>query len=536
MKAVGIAALFGIAAVASAAVDASAPAPATSAAPPASATAAAPAASGSARPADVLTMAKAKLDADATRTIGTCDPNAPKDKARFTLAHMNDLQARYSERIAGKSRYAYAAGYLKLLKTAQPTLVLDAGDDYEKGSLAELRSNGETTRQMVQAMPFDVRTIGNHDFGYGETVVLRDVRLSGTPVLGANLRHPNMTPAKQPFRPYARFDIGCIKVGVIGLVTQNYGADDQPNGTPFDDVIIQDRSYATILDREAKAHRSEVDVLIALTHLGYGDDLALARKVGGNVDFIVGGHSEDTLKEPGTVLHPPAKTKTWILQAGHFAEKIGHGEVVVNLKEPRSVAFEKYRMVDVDEKLPSTPLESVDALAKKLEDAVVPELHKPIGKSTNGVTRGAQMADLVFKAAKETWNLDALIIGKDLFWAGVPKGDVTLQKLYDTVLVQKQPTGTNGFSSIWVQEIAGDELATLFRSFQPQGKYQWSGLQKFDPTKKYKVGFDKRSATFPKALFGLASKAVHATFQAELIDVLEPWARNQTAKRLTIDL
>ena len=131
------------------------------------------------------------------------------------------------------------------------------------------RSNGEATRQMVQALPFDIRTIGNHDFGYGETTVLRDVRLSGTPVLAANLRHPGMSAAKQPFRPYARFDVGCVKVGVIGLVTQNYGADDQPNATPFDDVIIQERNYVATLEREAKAHRSEVDVLIALTHLGY---------------------------------------------------------------------------------------------------------------------------------------------------------------------------------------------------------------------------------------------------------------------------
>lgn len=517
--------LVGFAAVASAAVDAGAPpAPASTI----------PASSGSARAPDVLTMTKAKVDPDAPRAVGTCDANAPKDKVRFGLAHMNDMQARYSERVAGKSRYAWAAGYLKLLKTAQPTLVLDAGDDYERGSFVEYRSNGETTRQMVQALPFDVRTIGDHDFGYGETVVLRDVRLSNMPVLGANLRHLGQSAAKPPFRPYARFDVGCAKVGVIGLVTQNSGADGQPTAT-YDDVIVQERNYAAVLDREAKAHRAEVDVLIALTHLGYADDLALARKVG-SVDFIVGGHTDEALKEPGTVVHSPSKSKTWILHAGHFAEKIGFGEVVVSLKEPRSVAFEKYRIVDVDDKLPSEPEKSVDDLVKKLEDAVEPDLSKPIGKSTSGVTRGAQMGELVFRAVKEIWSLDALVVGKDMFAAGLPKGDVTLQKLYDAVPVEKKPAGTNGKSSIWVQELAGDELTTLFRSFQPQGKYQWSGLQKFDRTKKYKVGFDKRAATSPKSLFGLASKAIHAEFKGEMIDALEPWARSRTAKGQTLDL
>jgi hypothetical protein len=127
-------------------------------------------------------------------------------------------------------------------------------------------------------------------------------------------------------------------------------------------------------------------------------------------------------------------------------------------------------------------------------------------------------------------------VGKDLFWAGVPKGEVTLQKLYETVLVQKQPTGTNGISSIWVQEMPGDDAAALFRSFQPAGKYQWSGLARFEPTKKYKIGFDKRAATYPKALFGMASKSVHAAFLGEMIDALEPWARARTAKGQTIDL
>ena len=456
-----------------------------------------------------------------------------KGSARFGLAHVNDMQARYSERIAGKSRYAYVAGYLKLLKTAQPTLVLDAGDDYEKGSLAELRSNGETTRQVVQAMPFDVRVIGNHDFAYGENAVLRDVRLSQHPVLAANIKHSGFTAAKQPFRSYARFDVGCVKVGVIGLVTQNFGADDQPTTAPYDDVFQQDPHYSSILDREAKAHRSEVDVLIALTHLGYADDLKLAQKAGKNIDFIVGGHTEDTLKDPGVITHPPESTKTYIVQAGHFGEKLGHGDVVVDLKTHK-VSFEKYQLVPIDEKTPG-PLQAIDDLVTRLEAAIDPDSQKPIGKTASAVKQGHPMVDVMFRAAKETWNVDALVIGKDQFWAGLPKGDVTLQHLYDTVLVQKEPTGTNGFSSIWIQDIDGDDLTALFRTFQPRGVYEWAGLTRFDPNKKYKVGFDKRAAVHPLKLFGSAAKAVHAAFAGEMIDALEPFVRNRTAKNLTID-
>ena len=129
-------AIIGLAAIGSAApaLDGGTP-PASSGKAP---TTAAPASS-AARVPDQLTMSRSKLD-DSIIRIGTCDPAQAKATVRFGLAHINDLQARYSDRIGGKSRYAFLAGYLKLLKTAQATIVLDAGDDYEKGSIAELRS------------------------------------------------------------------------------------------------------------------------------------------------------------------------------------------------------------------------------------------------------------------------------------------------------------------------------------------------------------------------------------------------------------
>jgi len=186
------------------------------------------------------------------RTIGRCDTRGPT--ARFTLAHVNDLQARYGDLVDGRSRYGFLAGYLRQVKDEAPaTLVLDAGDDYEKGSIADLRSLGESTRQMIQALPIDARTIGNHDFAYGEAAVVRDVRESAHPVLAANVRY-DRDPSL--FAPYARFDVGCVKIGVIGLVTGGYGSDDLPSREPFDGVFAQDDAYAATLAEQVRLHRA----------------------------------------------------------------------------------------------------------------------------------------------------------------------------------------------------------------------------------------------------------------------------------------
>ena len=65
------------------------------------------------------------------------------------------------------------------------------------------------------------------------------------------------------------------------------------------------------------------DIVIALTHIGYGDDKHLARETR-NVDLIVGGHSHTFLKKPylGTNLDgwtvPVVQNGCWGLNVGNL--------------------------------------------------------------------------------------------------------------------------------------------------------------------------------------------------------------------------
>jgi 2',3'-cyclic-nucleotide 2'-phosphodiesterase (5'-nucleotidase family) len=470
--------------------------------------------------------------APGVRTIGACDEaQRTKGVVRFTLAHFNDMQARYSDRIAGKSRYAYVAGWLRQVKRDKPnTLVLDAGDDYEKGALAEVRSMGETTRQMVQALPIDVRTIGNHDFAYGEQAVLRDLRLSQHPVLAANVRHAASPDADQPFERFVRVDVGCVKVGIIGLVTQNYDADDQPTKKPFAGVFAHDDRYAAILEREVKAHRGEVDVMIALTHLGIFDDMGLMQnKAAKGVDIVVGGHTEDLLKQPIPVGRRDG-SKTWMVQAGHFAETLGRAEIAVDLRTHKTT-IEKYAIETVDASMPVA--DDVAELAARLEREVVPDARTVVATTTAGIDR-RDMPDLVWHAVTSSYDVDALVIGRDLFWDGLPRGDVTLQRLYDAVYVQRQPAGTSGFSSLWFVSVSGEELQAYKNRIRMGALYSMYAPQKIDPKKRYRLALDKRALTYPRALFGMA-KMPEATFGGELIDILETHARASTAKNKPLE-
>lgn len=473
------------------------------------------------------------------RTIGQCDAaQKASGKAKLTIAHFNDLQARYSDRLQGKSRYAYLAGYLRKLQHDVPeTIVLDAGDDYEKGAVAELRSMGETTRRMIQALPIDVRTIGNHDFAYGEAAVLRDVSLSGHPVLAANVTYTKLGDDEQPLKRFARIDVGCARVGVIGLVTQSYDADDQPAKRPFVGVFEQSTRYAQVLEREVKAHRDEVDVLVALTHLGYWEDTKLAMSPGARgVDLVIGAHTEDRLEQPMPATRPDG-SRTWVMQAGHFGRTLGRADLVVNL-EKKSVSFERYKIIEVDASLPVA--DDVAALADRLEDEAAPDARRPIATTRTELRAGKDMFELVRRATASEWNADALLLGRDVFWSGLPRGPVTLQRMYESVFVQRQPSGTNGFTSLYVIELSGADLATL-RARMRSPLHEMVVPAKIDPKRTYKLAIEKRALTYPRFVFGMDAKLAKlpsvddATLGGELIDVLEAYARSRTAKGETVD-
>jgi 5'-nucleotidase / UDP-sugar diphosphatase len=471
-----------------------------------------------------------------TRTIGRCDPaQRAAGKARFTLAHFNDLQARYSDRLEGKSRYAYIAGYLERLQKDVPeTIVLDAGDDYEKGAVAELRSGGETTRQMIQALPIDARTMGNHDFAYGEAAVLRDVGLSAHPVLAANVTVASLGDNEQPLGRFVRIDVGCVRVGIIGLVTQNYDADDRPTKKPFDAVFEQSTSYAKILEREVKDHRGEVDVLVALTHLGMWEDTALAMAASAKgLDLVVGAHTEDLLDRPLPATRADG-SRTWIMQAGHYGRTLGRADLVVDLDKGR-VSFERYEIVKVDASLPVS--EEVAALADRLEREAAPDAQLPVATTRRGLGAGHEMLELVARAAAAEWGTDALLLGRDAFWTGLPRGLVTLQRLYDSVLAQRQPSGTSGFTSLYVVDVTGAELSAL-RARMQSPLHELLVPAKLDPMRTYKLAIEKRALTYPNAVFGGDPKLPRvddARLGGELIDVLEAYARSRTGSGESLD-
>jgi 5'-nucleotidase/UDP-sugar diphosphatase len=477
-----------------------------------------------------LVSPRARANAVDHLTIGEC--LHPASIEHFTLAHLNDLQARYSDRIDGRSRYGFIAGYLEGLEREVPeTLVLDAGDDYEKGALAELRSMGETTRQMIQALPIDVRTIGNHDFAYGADAVLRDLRESRHPVLGSNIHFKERQEGEpEPFASFVRVDIGCAKIGIVGLVTGGYGSNDYPSRQAFDDAFEQDDQYEAVLANLVRQHRGEVDAFIALDHIGYGVDLDLARRVSG-VDLVVGAHSEDLIAQP-TYVRRGDGSHAYVVQAGHWGQTLGRADIAIDLRD-HTLSIEKYSIVTIDGKEPYDA--KVGDLASSLEQAAAPDAHHAVAIVRSPIAQGKPMADLVFQAAQERWGVDAMLLGKDVFWDGLPQGPVTAQRLYDTVLVEREPSGTSGFTSLFLTQITGAALQALRAHLIVGPMYAYYAPTMIDPARNYRLAIEKRALENPQmAIYAGGPALPSARYAGELIDLLLAYSKDRTQRGLTL--
>jgi hypothetical protein len=186
----------------------------------------------------------------------------------------------------------------------------------------------------------------------------------------------------------------------------------------------------------------------------------------------------------------------------------------------------------VNESLPYD--EHVAKLASSLERKYTPGLESTLGTARAPVKPGKDMADLLWAAVKNQWGADALLIGKDAFWAGIPEGPFTLQRLYDTVLVQREPTGTSGFTSLQIMSVKGQDLAALRLSFVQGPLFELYTPDDIRPDKIYRFVIEKRAMTMPYFAFR-ESNLPKGRFGGEIIDVLEGFSREKSLKGLSIN-
>ena len=221
---------------------------------------------------------------------------------KLTIMHFNDTHSHLEPERAGKSAgrggVIERAALVDSVRNAvgrRNFLLLHAGD-FNQGTSYYTTLGGMLEVGLVNALGYDVITLGNHEFDDGIEHLGR--RLAGLkcPVVCSNYDFSQFELDKY-VKPYVVLKRGGMRIGIFGMLTditkvvERTIADRLPK---LDDVETANR-WASYLKNEKKC-----DIVIALTHLGIENedfmdqDLVRATR---NIDLVVGGHSHTFIKD-----------------------------------------------------------------------------------------------------------------------------------------------------------------------------------------------------------------------------------------------
>lgn len=383
-----------------------------------------------------------------------------KDKTYYlTILHTNDHHGRFWKN--GDGEYGMAArktlidqirGEVSL--AGGHTLLLDGGDVNTGVPESDLQ-DAEPDFKGMNLLGYDAMAVGNHEFDKPLSVLRSQRAMARFPMLAANIYEGG----KRMFEPYKVFNIDGLRVGVMGLTTEDTRKMVSPEnikGVEFRNVIAEARQVVPEL-------RGKSDIVIAATHMGHYEngnhgtqaegDVEMARAVKG-IDLVVGGHTQnpvcmkaenvvDRAYVPGTDCKPDRQNGAWIVQAHEWGKYVGRADF-----EYRNGEFKlaKYTLIPVNlmrsvtgadgktSKQPYTELIAEDkdmlALLKPYQDFGQQKLLVEIG-STDGKLEGdravvrskpASMAVLIGQAMMERTRADFAVVNaggvRDSFAAG----------------------------------------------------------------------------------------------------------------------
>lgn len=251
---------------------------------------------------------------------------AQDNSFNLTILHTNDTHAHHDPNNSGDGGDAREATVVQQIRAAVPNvLLMDAGDRFT-GTLYHQQYHGQDNVQIMNALSYDVMTLGNHEFDNGDKTLADFVSGLKFPVVSANIDFSQSADLAGKIAPYTVLTVGDQKVGVIGLTTP-----DTPfESSPGKDLTFDDDVVAVTQKNVDELTAQGVNKIIVLTHIGFGLDQLMATQVHG-VDVIVGGHSHTLLGNAYAAATNPYPTvakdadgnPVYIVQDGEYDQYLG---------------------------------------------------------------------------------------------------------------------------------------------------------------------------------------------------------------------
>ena len=325
----------------------------------------------------------------------------------------------------------------------------------------------------------DAMALGNHEFDKPRDVLELQMKVAKFPFLSANIYYKDS--GKLFAKPYIIKDFGDLKVAIIGVTTEETKI--------LEPIYIEDLAFedaAKAVQKYVDELRDKVDVIIVLSHLGFGEprgnyntSWSLARKVHG-VDVIVDGHSHDKgMKVINGIT---------IVQAGYYTKWLGrldldveNGKVKVlgwkaipiNLKvykgkdsSGKSIYEYVWKEIKPDPDV-QIALAGFKALGGRKLDTVIGKTEIYLdGERAHVRSRSTNLGNLVADAIRWKAKADVALTNGGGIRASIKPGNITIRDILTV-----HPFG----NTIYVMKLTGSQIMKILEyaaTLQP-GKGAW---------------------------------------------------------------
>lgn len=298
-------------------------------------------------------------------------------------------------------------------------LAFDNGDTFH-GTHAAVSTKGQALVPAIDSLGLDAMT-AHWEFAWGPEHVEQLARQLEHPLLAANCYRE--ADGSRPFPATVALEAAGLRVGVIGLAATII---DKTMPQHFSEGLRFTDGPAEARDEAARLRREGADLIVVLSHLGFPQDLELAREVPG-IDVILSGHTHNRLSAPATV------GDILVIQSGCHGSFIGRLDLSV---EDGRVTGHRHELIAVDDSLPEEPT-TARLVAEALEAS--DDLSRVVGETPRALHRltalDAPMDDVLLAAIARAAGTDIAFSNGWRYGAPVPPGPVTLEDLWNIVPV-----------------------------------------------------------------------------------------------------
>ena len=280
--------------------------------------------------------------------------------AYITILQVNDWD-RYGED-DGRGGYAKLVTILRDEDVEADNVVfLHAGDAISPSLLSGF-DQGAHMIELLNELPIEAFTMGNHEFDFGPEVAAARMAEATFPVVNSNVK----TAAGELFPGTVEslmLEIEGVTFGFYGLTTPDTIEIASPGDTVFEPVL------ETGLAMQEKLRADGAEVVVALVHTGFEEDMSLYR--GRAADLVLTGHDHD--------LRVMYDGRTAMVESGSQANYVTAIQLAVTRDEDGELSWQpQFRVLDSADYVAD---ETALARLQPFEDKLSAELDIEIGET-----------------------------------------------------------------------------------------------------------------------------------------------------------